>query len=109
MSPFLYFNLRYDFLWVCVFIVVNAVIGNLWPNSEHLKNWPKLRYFYEMLIDVNSAFALRWRAQMPSLDKEFLGFRREIKHAYRNWQQGRQDKITITAASLEDIKVTRQE
>jgi hypothetical protein len=83
--------LRQDFFRVCVFIVGNAFVSNFWPPSELLSSRPRLQYFYEMLIDLNSGFALHWRERLPSLNREFPGFRRMLRHAYNNRLQTRLD------------------
>jgi hypothetical protein len=72
---------------VCAFIAGNALLCNFLPPSLLLRNYPRLRYAYEMLIDLMAAFALNWRERLPSLDREFPGYRRMLRHAYRNWKQ----------------------
>lgn len=84
--------LQHDFSLVCVFITTNAFLCNFLPPSELLRNYPKTRYCYEILIDLMAGFALNWREKLPSLDREFPGFRRMLRHAYRNWQQNRMDE-----------------
>jgi hypothetical protein len=83
--------LRHDFFRVCVFIAANALLCNFLPPSELLRSRPKSRYCYEILVDLMAGFALNWRERLPSLDREFPGFRRMMRHAYRNWRQNRVD------------------
>jgi hypothetical protein len=80
-----------DFSRLCIFIAANAFISNFWPPSEMLSNNPRLQYWYETLIDLNAGFALNWRERLPSLNRQFPGFRRMLRHKYRNWQQTRFD------------------
>ncbi len=109
-SPFT-MGFRYVFFHACAVVAGASLLANLLPRESLLEKRPKLRKFYGFLVDYVAFFALNLRADLPSLDQEFLGFRRHIRHAYRNWRQDRLDKaqITITAASIEGIKVTRQE
>ncbi len=92
MNPDLYADLRHDLFRVCAFIAANSLLCNFLPKSTCLKRFPKLRYGYEILIDLIAGFALNWRIQLPSLDQEFIGFRRAAKHAIRNWKQNHMDK-----------------
>jgi hypothetical protein len=41
---------------------------------------------------LNAGFALNWRERLPSLNRQFPGFRRMLRHAYNNWRQDRVDK-----------------
>ena len=84
--------LWHDFYRVCAFIVANAFISNFWPPAELLSNHPRLQYWYETIIDLNAGFALNWRERLPSLNRQFPGFRRMLRHAYSNWRQDRVDK-----------------
>lgn len=88
--PRTYLDLRYDLWRVCAFIAANSLLCNFLPPSLLLRNYPRIRYCYEMLIDLMAGFALNWRVSLPSLDREFPGYRRMLKHAYRNWQQAQQ-------------------
>lgn len=83
---------RQDFFHICAFISANALIANFLPDSNKLRNYPRIRYAYEVLVDVVAGFSLNWRTCLPSLDAEFIGFKRTARHIYRNWQQTRQDK-----------------
>jgi hypothetical protein len=47
---------------------------------------------YLFVIDFIACCALRIRVDQPSLDKEFMGFKRKLRHAWRNWQQERKDQ-----------------
>ena len=80
-------NLLHDLSRVCIFIAANALLCNFLPPSLLLRNYPKTRYCYEVLIDLMAGFALNWRERLPSLDRQFPGFRRMLRHAYRNWRQ----------------------
>lgn len=81
-------NLWHDFRDVCVFISVNSVIANFLPKTSTLKNGPHWLYLsYCYLVDLIAAFAMNWRTQLPSLDAEFLGFRRMTRHYVRNRMQ----------------------
>jgi hypothetical protein len=83
--------LRQDGFRICVFIATNALLCNFLPPSEMLADKPKLRYCYEVVIDLMAGFALNWRERLPSLNRQFPGFRRMLRHKYRNWQQTRFD------------------
>jgi hypothetical protein len=86
-----YVDLRYDLFRVCAFVAANALLCNFLPPSVKLKKYPKTRYCYEVLIDLMAGFALNWRTQIPSLDGEFIGFKRVAVHTYRNWLQSKAD------------------
>lgn len=90
-----YLVLRHDFFRICSFIAINAFLCNFLPDSAKLARWPRIRFAYEVLVDLMAGFALNWRVRIPSLDQEFIGFRRTASHAYRNWQQSRMDRDTI--------------
>lgn len=85
--------LKQDLCRVCMFVSANALLCNFAPPAELLAERPRLRYAYEMLLDIMAGFALNWRERLPSLDREFPGFRRMMKHAYRNWRQDRSDEL----------------
>lgn len=85
-------DLQQDLSRVCVFIAANSLLCNFMPPSELLSEQPKVRYCYEVLIDLIAGFGLNWREQLPSLNREFPGFRRMMRHAYRNWLQRKLDK-----------------
>ena len=87
-------NLRHDACVICVFVAANALLCNFLPPSALLQNHPRARYCYEMLVDLMAGFALNWRERLPSLDREFPGFRRMLRHAYRNWLQTKLDERT---------------
>jgi hypothetical protein len=82
-------DLRHDFFRICAFVAINALLCNFLPPSLLLRCYPKTRYCYEVLVDLMAGFALNWRERLPSLDREFPGFRRMLRHAYRNWRQDR--------------------
>lgn len=84
--------LHQDLCRVCLFIVANALLCNFLPPSVLLKRHPRLRYGYEVLVDLMAGFALNWRERLPSLDREFPGFRRMLRHGYRNWVRTRHDE-----------------
>lgn len=85
-------GLRQDLDRVCEFIATCAWLCNWLPPSILLKNHPKKRYCYEVFVDLVAGFGLNWRERLPSLDREFPGFRRMLRHGYRNWLQVRMDE-----------------
>ncbi len=87
-----YLDLRHDFFRVCAFIAANSILANLLPRSSRLGRHRKVHNFYCLVIDLVAFFACNWRVNLPSLDQEFMGFRRTARHAYRNWQQSRLDR-----------------
>jgi hypothetical protein len=88
-------DLRHDFFHVCVFIAANAFLCNWMPPSILLKEHPRTRYAYEILVDLVAGFGLNWRERLPSLDREFPGFRKMLRHGYRNWLQVRMDEHAL--------------
>jgi len=87
--------LRHDLFRVTAFIAGCAFIKNFLPSSRMFSSIPRLCWWYELFVDVVSLFALSWRAQSPSLEMEFLGFKRTTRHAIRNWKQGRLDRVYL--------------
>lgn len=83
-----------DLKWVCVFIAANALLSNFMPPTVLLRRYPRLHWAYCLLVDLVATFGLNLRTSLPSLDMEFMGFRRAFRHAYRNWQQTKSDKAT---------------
>jgi hypothetical protein len=81
-----YFDLRHDFFRVCAFVFWNALLCNFLPSSVLLRKYPKTRYCYEVLVDLVAGFGLNWRTKLPSLDAEFLGFKRIAQQTYRSWR-----------------------
>ena len=66
--------LRNDWRDVCEFIATAAIAANFLPRAAKFQRWPKLYSTYTWLVDVVALFACNWRANLPSLDEEFLGF-----------------------------------
>lgn len=87
--------IRQDIFHICAFITINAFVANFLPDANKLRNYPRIRYAYEVLVDVIAGFSLNWRTSLPSLDAEFIGFKRTAKHIFRNWQQTRIDKKVL--------------
>lgn len=85
-------DLKHDFFRICVFVATNALLCNFLPPAVLLRGRPRLRYWYEVLIDLMAGFALNWREQLPSLDRQFPGFRRMLRHSYRNWKESKARK-----------------
>lgn len=71
------------FVWVMyrmsILVAVSSLVANLLPNAERLNKYPRLKQCYLFLIDYIAFFALNWRAQLPSLEQEMLGFRKHVK------------------------------
>jgi len=84
--------LQHDFRRVCVLIALNAALANVLPRHELLRRHPLLHAVYRLFVDCVAAFGLNIRVSLPSLDVEFLGCRRQIRHGYRNWRQDRIDR-----------------
>ena len=88
-----YLNLRHDLWRVCAFVAFNALLANFLPDSRLLRKHHRARYLYEVFVDLVAGFGLNWRTSLPSLDQEFMGFKRIFRHAYRNWRQDRIDEM----------------
>jgi hypothetical protein len=68
-------DLRHDFFRICAFIVLCAFVSNFLPDERRVAGYPKTRYVYRAFVDIIAGFGLNWRASLPSLDLEFMGFR----------------------------------
>jgi hypothetical protein len=88
------FGIMSIFYHLCVVISCASLVANFLPNARFLNHYPKLQALYLLLIDWIALLALNFRADLPSLDKEILGFKSRFRHAYRNWKQTRKDIIT---------------
>jgi hypothetical protein len=78
-------NLRHDAIWMFAFIGVNSILANFLPQTALLKDRNKRLYLaYCWLVDFIATCAGNWRTQLPSLDQEFMGMRRPMRHYVRN-------------------------
>ena len=77
------FFLRHDLRSTCVFIAFCALIANFLPKKKHLDGYPRLQFCYCIFIDIVAGFGLNWRYRLPSLDLQFLGFKRPERHYSR--------------------------
>ena len=89
-SPFVA-GLRWVFFHMCAWVFWSSVIANLLPPVKNFSRHPRWCWWYEFVIDLVAFFALNIRADLPSIEVEAMGFRRKIRHGYRNWQQRRID------------------
>jgi len=55
---------------------IASVVANLLPKAEVFNNYPRVKRFYETLVDVISATAANLRHCLPSLDLPMMGFRK---------------------------------
>ena len=83
-----YLNIRHDFRNVCEFVFWCALIVNFLPEADRFRKLGRAPFYtYLYFVDLLALFALNWRAQLPSLDSEFMGFRRTARHYIRNKRQ----------------------
>jgi hypothetical protein len=54
-----------------------SIVANLLPNAKKLDNYPDLQCCYEIVVILVAAIALNWRAHLPGLEAQFLGFKAE--------------------------------
>lgn len=87
------FGIMSIFYHLCVVISCASLVANFLPNARFLNHYPKIQAFYLLLVDWIALLALNFRADLPSLDKEILGFKRKFRHAYRNWKQNKKDIV----------------
>lgn len=87
----LYLDYRHDLFRVCVFIAVNALLANFLPRAARFRKHRTFQCFYIVVIDLVAAFGLNWRAELPSLNQEFMGFKRRVGYGYRNWRGRRRE------------------
>ncbi len=100
-----YLDLRLDFYRVCEFVAINSLLANFlpshgWVDRVCISHAPEkmrhsLNFTYCLLVDIIAGFGLNWRTHLPSLDQEFIGFKRTVRHKYRNWRQAKTDEIHI--------------
>lgn len=87
-----YLGFRWVYFRMCSVVFWAALIANFLPDSRYLTKSPRARNAYEFIVDYVALFALNFRANLPSLEREFMGFKRRVRHAYRNWRQRKVDK-----------------
>ena len=80
-----YMGFRHVIRTVCVWIAANSALANLLPNENRFASSPKLRTCYAFLVDFVAINALNLRACLPSLQQEFLGFKRSVKRRVHDW------------------------
>lgn len=92
---------RHDFTDVCVFVFFCSALNNFmpritWVDRITARLIPQavgpVHDFYVWLVDMVAFCSLNFRAQIPSLDFQWFGFARQVKHSYRNWRQNRVDR-----------------
>lgn len=85
-----------DFKNLCVVITCAAAINNLLPRSGWVAKFISRKHIwiYNMIVDVVAIAGLNWRIRVPSWDREFLGFRKRMRHTYRNFTQDVVDRKT---------------
>jgi hypothetical protein len=102
MAPHAAFELgvRWVFFHVCFVIATSSLLANFLPDIRYFRNHPRFQLVYSFFVDYVALFALNFRTNLPSLDQEFMGFRRRLRHAYRNWRQRTADR----AAAAPSVK-----
>jgi hypothetical protein len=78
-------------------IAVCSGIANILPNERILAKRPLAQSVYEVAIFIIATLSLNWRARLPSLHAEFLGFRadehtRTLAQVKARWQRRRDRK-----------------
>lgn len=73
MRHAVWLDLRHDLFRICVLIAFCAYSKNFLPRNR-FKN-ARLRQAYQILIDLLAGFGGGWRADSPSLQQEWMGFK----------------------------------
>lgn len=90
-SPFV-LGLRWVYFHACELIAFCSLLANLLPHEKRFARFPRVHWWYVFLVDYIALFALNIRANLPCIELELFGFRRKIRHGYRNWRQRRMDR-----------------
>jgi hypothetical protein len=89
-----YVFIRHVLFRVCVVVAICAAQANILPRNR-LTGW---RFeAYEAYIALVAAMSLNWRAELPSLNGEFFGFRRRLRHFRRGRAQAKLDREHLAA------------
>ncbi len=70
-----FFYLHRDVRTACCWVAAASLLANFLPRQSAFDRWPRVKITYGYLIDVVAFMALNFRACLPSLQQEFLGFR----------------------------------
>ena len=68
-----YLDLRHDFFRMCAFCWVCAIGKNFLPRNKFKNRF--LYDTYRIIIDLFAGFGGGWRADSPSLQQEWMGFK----------------------------------
>ena len=71
--------LRHDIRDFGEIVMCASVLANCLPRESRLRRWPVLREMYSVLVDFVALLAFNWRVELPSLEREFFGFRRRSR------------------------------
>ena len=83
---------RYLVRSYCVVVACASLLANFLPPAKWLKRWPRTCHVYTFLVDVVAFVALNLRLCLPSLQQEFLGFRRSMGKRVRAMRSQREVK-----------------
>jgi hypothetical protein len=72
----MYLDLRGDLFRLSVLIAGCALVKNFLPQTEKYQNRPRVHSTYCFIVALISFCGLSWRCRQPSLDLEFMGFKR---------------------------------
>jgi hypothetical protein len=90
-----YLYLRSDLRTLCLWIAGSAVLANFLPPAALFRRHRRFCALYVHFVDVVALVGANWRARLPSLEREFWGFRRRVRHGIRNWRQDRTDAAEL--------------
>ena len=84
-----YFYLYRDFRTMCMWVACASFVANFLPNKKRLDAWPRSQHVYVWFIDFVAFVALNFRVCLPSLQQEFMGFRRRWRRRVEKRQSAR--------------------
>ncbi len=80
-----YLGFRHVVRSVAVWVAFNSLLANFLPNEKRFLQWPRVCRCYVWLVDFVAFNALNFRACLPSLQQEFMGFRRSVRRKVHGW------------------------
>ena len=82
-----YMGWRQAIRGVCVWVTGASLLANLLPHDERFQRWPRAHKAYSIAIDLVAFVACNFRVCLPSLQQEFMGFRRTMGRRVHAWTE----------------------
>lgn len=76
--------LRHDLRDLAMWACAASLLANFLPDADRFQRWPRVHGCYVIFVDLIALVALNLRADLPSLDEEFMGFKRRGAAWVRN-------------------------